>query len=258
MDELEFRKQVYANPEDPGAEALAAAQANPAYQQILEQAQKLDTEVRQLMNSVVAPPGLVERLQQIPDHETGETAGAATSAFRKASLFQYYAIAASLMLAVGIVFTVILNQGPSPAAVSLGDRVLAHVRDVESAHLENITTGTLTASYNMAEVNQVMANAGSTINSDAFMNSMPVRYANPCLILPGFRSAHLILESTEGPLSVIVINNSPVSQDLQFSDERFNGVIVPMESGNLILLGDENSNPARYRQQFTENLGWII
>ena len=42
MDEIEFRKRVYANPQTPDQEVLDAAGNNPDYQKILDQTQAGD------------------------------------------------------------------------------------------------------------------------------------------------------------------------------------------------------------------------
>jgi len=42
MDELEFRKQVYANPRDLDEEILEAARANPDYQKLCDETVSFD------------------------------------------------------------------------------------------------------------------------------------------------------------------------------------------------------------------------
>jgi len=58
MDELEFRKRLYANPKNPHRELLDAAQNNPDYQKILDETQELEADVTQLLGSVTVPQGL--------------------------------------------------------------------------------------------------------------------------------------------------------------------------------------------------------
>ena len=62
MDEIEFRKRVYANPQTPDQEVLDAAGNNPDYQKILDQTQELDTDVTTMVNNVEVPAGLKEKL----------------------------------------------------------------------------------------------------------------------------------------------------------------------------------------------------
>ena len=57
---------------------------------------------------------------------------------------------------------------------------------------------------------------------------------------------------------MIVINNSPVSAEYIFRDERFNGIVVPMGAGNMVLVGENNEDLEQYKTLFTDNIDWVI
>jgi hypothetical protein len=57
---------------------------------------------------------------------------------------------------------------------------------------------------------------------------------------------------------VIVINNSPVDVEFSIRDERFNGIVVPMAQGNMILVGEKNEDLNQYVSMFSENVEWVI
>ena len=51
MDELEFRKRVYANPRDLDQEILELARANPDYQKIIDETLTLEDSLGSLIDS---------------------------------------------------------------------------------------------------------------------------------------------------------------------------------------------------------------
>ena len=254
MDELEFRRRLYADPADPDRELLDAAAANPALQAILEDTQTLERDLRGTLTAVAAPTALEQRLRHLPDHDIAEGGGGVR---RSTRALQYYAMAACLVLAVGLLFG--LNRGSAPVASELvmGQNVIRHLYH-EEAELDAIAAGNLDTTFTLPTVNSVMANAGTALDGASFLENMPVRYANPCLVLPGHQSAHLILQTADGPLNVIVIDNTPVQQEFTIRDERFRGTVIPMERGNLILIGEADGNVEDYRELFTSNVEWVI
>lgn len=264
MDELEFRKRVYANPRDLDDEILEAARANPDYQKIVDETLAFEDSLGTQIDSSETPAGLMEKLLSLPetDELKSETIAPVSSKVspiraRKQSFFQYYAIAASLVLAVGIVSSLSINGGPSSADIVFGNELLAHLHhDIEE--IDDITNGETYAVLDLDEVNTSMANAGTRLVSYNAAQSFDVRSAKPCEILPAYQSAHLVLEGSQGAVSVIVINNSPVDVEFSIRDERFNGIIVPMEQGNMILVGEKNEDLNQYASMFSENVEWVI
>lgn len=264
MDELEFRKRVYANPRDLDDEILEAASANPDYQKIVDETLAFEESLGSLIDGPEAPEGLIAQLLTIPEKDEMASPAAAPAnsnvspiRARKQSFFQYYAVAASLVLAVGIVFSLSFNGGPSSADIVFGDELLAHLHhDIEE--IDDITNGETYAVLGLDEVNFSMANAGTRLVSYDGAQEFDVRSAKPCEILPAYQSAHLVLQGSHGAVSVIVINNSPVDVEFSIRDDRFNGIVVPMEQGNIILVGEKNEDLNQYASMFSENVEWVI
>ena len=259
MDELEFRKRLYANPNTPDQELLDAAQNNPDYQKILDETQELEADVNQLLSSVTAPQGLRDQLLNIPTQAEPE---AATTVFpnraaANSSYFQYYAIAATLLLAVGVTFSLMFNSGPSSAEIAFGNEVIQHLY-VDEVEINAITAGTDSSILAMPVINQAMADSGTRLVNVDFLQGIPVRMAKPCPVLPAYQSAHLVIQGSQGAVSIIVVNNSPVSLEYTIRDDRFEGVVVPMGEGNMILLGESDENLDQYKDLFSEGVDWVI
>jgi hypothetical protein len=257
MNELEFRNRVYQNPKESDPEVLAAARENPAFQKILEQSRKLEGELSALVNSVDVPPDLQARLLAIPDYAASTGATGTSDNQTSANFFQYYAMAASLLLAIGVTLGVTLNRGPTAAELAMGNEVLHHVY-LEELEIAAINSGTDATVLALTTINQAMAGAGTQLADTSFLRDNPVRYANPCEIFPQHRSAHMIIQGSTGAVSLIVIKNSPVAAEYKIHDARFNGVVVPMPAGNMILIGEAGENLEQYKGMFTDNLDWLI
>lgn len=259
MDEIEFRKRVYANPLSPEQELLDAARENPEYQKILDQTQELETDVTKMVTGISVPADLKEKLLAVPSQSATNPESLMQNEAANSSYFQYYAVAATLLLAIGVTFSLLFNSGPTTQDIALGDDVLEHLYiDFEEINAFSRGAGSNFEIVNASNVSQVLANAGSRLVSNDFMDNIPVRVAKPCEIIPAFQSAHLIMEGAQGAVSVIVINNSPVSVEYRFRDDRFHGVVVPMGEGNMILVGEENENLNQYKDLFSDNVDWVI
>ena len=264
MDELEFRKRIYSNPREPEQEILDEARANPAYQKILDETLALEDSLDALLAGPEVPAGMSERLCAIPETEAAVSEGAANEESnvspiraRKQSFFQYYAIAASLVLTVGIVISLMSNNGPSSADIVFGNELLEHLHH-DNREIDDITGGETYAVLEMDEINVSMANAGTRLVRHESSGNFAVRSAKPCEILSAYESAHLVLQGSQGAISVIVINNSPVDVEFSIRDERFEGIVLPMEQGNMILVGEKNEDLSQYASLFADNVEWVI
>lgn len=259
MDEIEFRRRVYANPNEPDQETLDAASANPAFLQILQQTQVLEQGLNSALNDVAAPADLQAKLMAIADADQTNTVVTEITAksSKVQNFFQYYAMAACLLLAVGVTFSLNLNTRSSSAELAFGDAILAHLYE-DSEEINAISSGLFDDVVSIPVVNASMADTGIRLLNSESMRSVAIRSAKPCEILPAFYSAHLLVNGTQGAVSIIVINNSPVSAEYSIRDSRFNGIVIPMEGGNMILVGEKNENLDQYKALFTESVERII
>lgn len=250
MNEIEFRQRVYANPKELDQETLDAASDNPAYKKILEQTRELELGLESILNNAAVPAGLKEKLIAIP--ASADNSGKVSNInSAKQSFFQYYALAASLVLAVGVTFSLNVNSQLSSSDLAFGDDVLAHLYD-DAEEIDDINSGLIDGIVAMSAVHESMANTGTQFVSNESLQSLTIRSAKPCVILPAFDSAHLLVDGIQGAVSIIVINNSPVSAEYSIRDDRFSGIVIPMGDGNIILVGEKNENLAPYKALFSE------
>ena len=262
MNEIEFRKRLYTNPLEVSQELLAAAGADPALQKFLDQTRELETEIVALVNAVEAPSGLADKLMAITGTASTETelqnlGDVASKPAANNNFFQYYAIAASLLLALGVTFSMTFDSGPSSTEIAVGDDVLRHLY-MDGFEIDEVSNASNTTIFDLPAINAVMAESGTRLVSNDFLQDLPIRSARPCAVVPAYQSAHLIFEGIQGAVSVIVINNSPVSVEYSFHDDRFNGIVVPMGEGNMVLVGERNEDLEQYKTLFADNIDWVI
>ena len=284
MDELEFRERIHADPFTEDADILAAAANNPDLARLRLELQGFDQEVRATMESTAIPADLMGKLLAIPATDTSTEAvisnigkpdsdsgnlrplqagskqesGSARDQQAR-SFYPYLALAASLVVAVGLTLSFSGNNSrPSATELAFGQAVLSHLYEDSDA----AAAQTSTASLQLAAVSTVLDQVGVRLVSTEPLSQRVISFARPCVIIPSNQSAHLVMQ-TDGQtaINVFIINNSPVDNQFRITDDRYSGVVVPMAEGNMVLISEGNQNGEeldQYRELFDDNLAWSI
>ncbi len=262
MDELEFRKQAYAAPSEPDQELLDAAKDDFRLQTILDEARQLDTNIGDIASSVVVPEGLKDRLLNIPDSDTGESDVEPSPVTMRdrpvanSSFFHYYAIAAGLLLVIGVTYTLSYDSGPTSAELAMGSDVITHMYE-QGIEMALVNSNSSRAAVAWDQVDTVMAHVDAQLRN-SISQQITVFYANPCIIYPEYSSSHLMMEGNKSIVNVFVVLNNPVSSEFQFGDQRFHGLVSPMDQGNLILLAENGEDLGAYKEMLAENITWVL
>jgi len=197
----------------------------------------METEVAALANAVEVPAGLADKLMAIADAPSTETelqnlGDVASKPAANNNFFQYYAIAASLLLALGVTFSLTFDSGPSSAEMAVGDDVLRHLY-MDGFEIDEVSNASNTTIFGLPAINAVTAESGTRLVSNDFLQNLPIRSARPCAVVP-------------------------VSVEYSFHDDRFNGIVVPMGEGNMVLVGERNEDLEQYKTLFADNIDWVI
>jgi hypothetical protein len=150
-----------------------------------------------------------------------------------------FALAASVVLALVVAGGAWLFRPTS----ALASEVVAHVQeeaDSWSSH-EQMPDDSIAA---------VLAAAG--VEFDA---RMPVVYAAPCLFR-GRRIAHLVVRTSHGPLTVMLLHHVSVPRRERFSEDGLNGVLLPAGSGSVAVLARDASVPAAEADALVSAVHW--
>lgn len=243
MDDLEFRKRALANPHDTDEDFVAATASTPERMRLVQDIQALDKRIVATVNAVAIPADLATRLKSRQPRVSRPTKSVWTS---------YYAMAASLVIAVGVILSIGLQSAnPSAADLQLHDDALRHVYREEPRY------DRAASDLSWQQINAVIAEAGGHLRDDERIKTMHVKFANGCRLASG-TGAHIVLEGTKGSVSVLIIHSSPVKTRFDVNDPRFAGKIIPFGEGNLIIVGEKEEPLETYEALLTDAFEWVI
>lgn len=218
MDELEFRRRIYADPNTTDSDVVEAAKADSNKRDFWNEQKQLDTQLKQAAK-VEVPEDLVNKLiwQQSADE---------FSRYKRKSRW-YMALAASVAFTVGIGFTMWYHQ-----PVSLGGQALAHMQYAETERAHTLLP------VNLEMVNAKLASFGASFTDDIGK----VEVANYCH-LSTVRSLHLILDTPEGKMSVFIVpERSDIRVPAEFEDKQYRGESLTLQRASIMVVGDKNAD----------------
>jgi len=245
MNEQQFLERAHANPHDDSAEFLAAVAQSPQRQQLLAELLKFDGALKAGLASVKPPASLCQALLDIPEGSLHPDSGvaAANDSFCRRN-FRY---AAGLVIALGIIG--IYNQGE---ANPLEEMVFSHIYS-EMDFLEDDTP------VSLDNVNFIMAAlVGNEFQSSPDMQNLQINVTKDCYVdfINGLQAVHIVMQGEVGPVTVMVIPNTPVASEFAIADGRFEGVISPTPGGNLVVVGEKSESIQQYSSLLAANINW--
>ncbi len=234
MDELEFRRRVYADPDSAEPEVLAAIREQPARQGFKKELQRLNDEIKQAA-CLPVPEDLADRLilrQSLSSHRQNQRRWR-------------FAIAASLAVMLGLSVYLLPNE---QHIIQIDKQILAHVHH-SMAH-EFLAQ----KHVSRAELNRKLARFDASITGD-----LPRVYsANDCTFNQ-IASLHLVMEGTNGRYSVFVVPKQE-KQALanRFSDGNLSGQAIDMGGAHLIVIGARQQNVQAFQQVLQSRLRFSV
>ena len=230
MDELEFRRRIYADPETTDSDVVEAAKADESKRSFWNEQKQLDKQLKQALK-VDVPEDLASKL--IWQQSTDEF-----NRYKRRSRW-YLAMAASVAFTIGIGLTMWYHQ-----PLSIGGQALAHMQyaEMETAH------SLLPADLNM--VNAKLASFGGSFNE--MLDGVEV--VNYCH-LSTVRSLHLIVDTPQGKMSVFVVpERGDVTVPSEFSDEQYRGESIKMRHANVMIVGDKDADLSVMKKAVSERI----
>lgn len=228
MDELEFRRRAYANPNDSSADFVQASARSAKNQAFLAELQALDSQLHGALAEPV-PSHLVDTLLALPEQD------GAPSAIDKKLGWRHLAIAASLTFVLGFSTRFISFESPSPATPnSMAQIAMTHV------YAEAPLTQHIDEQVTLTAVNAKLQPYGTQLQSLATVGQ--VYYANHCLFGNG-PAAHLVIQGEHQRVHVFIV---PPQRELdhinRFSDEHYHGEVIPMQVNHLVVVSEKDEN----------------
>jgi hypothetical protein len=237
MDDLQFRRRIYADLNTRDEDMIAAMNSDPAKQSFAQELESLDRKLFQALN-IEVPSGLSDKLilrQTMASHQQQK---------RKSRI--RLALAASVAFVMGL--TINFMQFSS-AYSNLGDYAIAHI-----AHEEGHFSNTSAANVSLASLNDKMA----TFNG-SFTNSIgKLMFADYCRF-DGMKSLHLVFKGATSMVTVFVV---PDNEDLEFiadfSTDKLIGKSQHFKNSNIIVVGDKSESLTQWQTAIDKNINWSI
>ena len=231
MDELEFRRILYADPNCTDEEVLAAIADDPKKQAFYKELKQLDKEMHQA-SQIKVPDDLVHKLilrQTMASHKSSKVRNRIQ-----------LAMAASVAFVVGVSFTMWQQNN----LLDLSKQAIAHV------HYEGDYALQAQENLSLQQVNAKLAKFGGEFSEDIGR----VYYANFC-DFENVRSLHMVLEGENGKVSVFVVpHNNAYLAEGSSSDTRYSSQAIDLKRASIIVVGEEGSNLSEMQQQLNKKI----
>lgn len=237
MDDLQFRRSLYADPNNIDAEMQQAINDDPQKQQFANELNKLERDLASAL-TIDIPEGLSDKLilrQTMASHSQQK---------RKTRI--QLALAASLAFTVGLTMNFFQF---SSSYNNLSDHALAHVYH-EQGKFQNIANSDLT----LASLNQKMLTFGGE-----FKNLIGEIIAADYCRFDGIKSLHLVFKGEHSPITVFVIpHDNKLSVSSDFFDEKFQGKSIQYLQSNIVVVAEKDEQINQWYNRVNENIQWTI
>lgn len=230
MNELEFRRRIYADPDSRDEALLQHATANEKDQKFWQETRMLNEKIKHAVD-VPVPDDLADKLI------FQSTFKASERPVKRSRL--HLAVAASVAMMVGLSLTLW-----SPSRIDLGNAALAHMAYTDSSELAGATQVSLT------QVNEKLDDMGAQLIGDIG----EIVSANFCR-LDFVKSLHVIVKSSDGPVSIFFApNTDKTSVPAYFADEEYQGSGFAAQRANIMVVGANSAIVAELANTIKANV----
>ncbi|MCL2915352.1 DUF3379 domain-containing protein [Shewanella corallii] len=232
MDELEFRRRAYADPQSRDDDFIQASEETPERQQFLKDLNKLDAKLEQAM-SLDVPDDLADKLllnQQLSNHRQ-----------QKKTVSFMMAMAASVAMVLGVGYAT-WRMAP----IELSEHAIAHVLHEPKA----------LSAHGDISFNQINAQLASLKGfNDKGFSSQPgqIFYSTYC-DFQGVRSLHLVMQGENGKVTLFIVpTEERMALESQFADNHFKGLGFSKGDAFLLLVGENQQDLQFARQELDQS-----
>ena len=221
MDFTEFRRRLGAEPMSDDPEVQRARESSPEFEQEAREARQFEEKLAHALR-LPEPDGLIEELQSLP------LSGDARSGSPR---WMRMALAASLLLAVGAAgITWNMNRGWDSVEAYVAD----HYRHDGYSLLEQANNATANDVQRMLAALDMEA-------APALADIVGVIKYCPT---PDGKGVHMVLNTQDGPVTVIYMPETPVTDRETLHFDNVEAVLVELERGSAAIIGAEQQQIA--------------
>lgn len=219
MDDLEFYRRVYSNPQDCSRGLQETANSNESKRAFLKEMKEFDQKLEAALE-VDVPEGLSNRLLLKQSLELNSR-----RLFRRGRM--QLATAASIAFIIGLsVSQLDWRQAISP---SIGSVALAHV------YTEAPFTQGIDEQVSLSTMNAKMTRYGIKMKGEPSQ----VYFVNHCNY-HGSLALHMIIKGKRGRVAVFIVpDNIRLRDDQQFGDDKLNGEVFKLQNAKMVIVGEK-------------------
>jgi hypothetical protein len=226
MDELTFRRTIYAEPNTTDPNIIRAAKDDPAKQSFWDEVKAMDAQIAEAMN-IPIPENFADKLilrQGLDEFSQ-----------KRQKRPWYFAMAASLAMLASISYMTLLAGDNG-----LVNDVYAHVSKDHMAKELSMSRRNVTSD----DINKKMASFNVVMSEDIG----EVVSANYCY-LDTIKSLHMIVKGEKGLISLFIVPDSE-SEKLEesFSNSEFVGTSFLLQSAKIIIVGDNSQEVSQLQK----------
>jgi len=237
MDDLQFRRSIYADPQCKNEDIIDAKASDPKKQKFAQEIEQLDQQILNALK-VPVPEDMSQKLilrQALQSHQQ-----------QKKQKKVHLALAASVAFAIGL--TINFFQF-SNAYTHIGDYAFAHTAH-EAEYFSNNDEATVT----LTSLNKKMA----TFDGNFSQLLGELIFADYCRF-DGMKSLHLVYKGKDAPVNIFIIpQNDHLEFENSFSKGELKGTAQRFKQGNIIVVGDKNEPLQQWQKNIQENVTWSI
>lgn len=237
MDDLEFRRRLYADPNTIDADLRKAMLEDNSKHKFADELSKFEASIQSAL-TVDVPEGLCDKLilrQTLETHKQQK---------RKSRI--HLSLAASVAFAIGLGMNMLQF---SSAYSHLSDHALAHMY-----HEDGFFSNDSEAKVSLTSLNDKMSTFGGS-----FQNTLGQLISADFCRFDGLKSLHIVFKGEHAPVTVFVI---PHDEDLaiseEFSDEKFQGKIIQYRNSNIVVITENGDDVKQWKNKVNENITWSI
>jgi len=231
MDDLEFRRTLYADPNCTDEQILAAIAEDPKKQAFCKELKQLDKNM-QKASQIKVPDDLVHKLmlrQTMQSHRTSKVRNRIQ-----------LAMAASLAFVVGVSFTMWQQQN----LLNIADQAIAHVYQ-EGSHALDAQDN-----VSLQQVNAKLAQFGGEFTEELGQ----VYYASIC-DFENVRSLHMVMQGENGKVSVFVIPHDDTHNAQSFASGRgYQSQAMDVNRASIVVVGEEGADIRGIKEQLKRKI----
>ncbi len=237
MDDLQFRRSIYADPTSQDENIIAAQDADPAKKQLAQELSQFDEKIKQAIK-IPVPDDLCDKLllrQTLASHQQDK---------RKTRI--HLALAASVAIVAGLVVNYLQF---SSSYTNLGDYALAHVY-----HEKNAFSNADNTRVSLTSLNEKM-----TAFNGNFNESMGELISADYCRFDGMKSLHLVFQGLTDIVTVFVVpKKDHLAFTDKFSDGKLQGESLSFEHANILVIADKNESLSQWQRIINDNINWSL